>query len=262
MAAVPAPEASPVETPAIQVGTARIVKKHPLAIRWFHWINFPVIAIMVWSGLVIYWANDVYKISSPSGKEIFHFFPDWFYAPVVHGLSVHAATGAEQPLYKLNFRLADGMAWHFLFFWVFTLNGLLYVGYLLFSKQWRQLVPDRKSWAESIQVVLHDLHIRKKPLPRRKYNAAQKIAYTSVVLIGLIMLLTGFAIYKPVQLGFLLPLMGGYDMAREIHFIGTLLLVAFFFVHVAQVIKTGWNNFRGMITGNEVVKADPEVADA
>lgn len=243
MAAVPAPE-----TTLVTEESAKIVVKHSLAIRWFHWINFPVIAIMVWSGMLIYWASDVYSLYG------FHFFPDWFYAPVVKGFSIHAAAENEVPLYNLKFRLAEGMGWHFLFFWVFTVNGLLYVTYLLFSKQWRAILPDRNSWAESIQVVLHDLRIRKKPLPIRKYNAAQKIAYSGVILIGLVMFLTGFAIYKPVQLGFLLPLFGGYEMAREIHFIGTMLLVSFFLIHVLQVLKAGWSNFRGMITGKEIVK--------
>jgi len=228
----------------------KIVAKHSLAIRWFHWINFPAIMLMMWSGMLIYWANDVYKLYS------FHFFPDWFYAPVVDGFSIHAAKEQEVPLYNLRFRLAEGMGWHFLFFWIFTFNGLLYVGYLVFSRQWREIVPDRNSWKESIQVVLHDLKIRKKPLPRRKYNAAQKIAYSGVILIGLAMLVSGFAIYKPAQLGFLLPFLGGYEMAREIHFIGTMLLVAFFFVHVFQVIRTGWNNFRGMVTGKEIVPGE------
>jgi len=243
MAAVPAPE-----TTSANEETAKIVVKHPLAIRWFHWINFPVIAIMVWSGMLIYWANDVYKLYS------FHFFPDWFYAPVVKGFSVHAAGPNEVPHYNLKFRLAEGMGWHFLFFWIFTINGLLYVAYLIFSKQWREILPDRKAWAGAIKVVLHDLRLYRKPLPKQKYNSAQKIAYSGVILIGLVMLLTGFAIYKPVQLGFLLPFFGGYDMAREIHFIGTMLLVLFFLVHVLQVLKAGWNNFRGMVTGKEIVK--------
>ena len=145
------------------------------------------------------------------------------------------------------------MGWHFLFFWIFTINGLLYGGYLLFSKQWREIVPGRKALGQAILVVLHDLHLRKQAPPQGKYNAAQKIAYSGVVVIGLVMLLTGFAIYKPVQLGFLLPFFGGYEMAREIHFIGTMLLVAFFLVHVLQLVRAGWNNFRGMVTGKEIV---------
>ena len=55
----------------------KIVHKHPLAIRWFHWVNFPVLTVMIWSGLLIYWANDIYKIKI-GGKELIHFFPEFF----------------------------------------------------------------------------------------------------------------------------------------------------------------------------------------
>jgi thiosulfate reductase cytochrome b subunit len=77
------------------------------------------------------------------------------------------------------------------------------------------------------------------------------------------MLLTGFAIYKPVQLNWLCAMLGGYEWARAEHFIITILFCLFFLVHIVQVILAGWNNFRGMITGFEVVKKStaPEVAE-
>src|SRR5258708_969421 len=146
-------------------------KKHPLAIRWFHWINFPVLFIMIWSGVLIYWSNDVYKLFG------FHFFPDSWYEK-----------------FAWDHRLAEGMAWHFTFMYVFTVNGLLYVLYLLFSKEWRQIVPDRKSFKQAIEVVLQDLYLSKKPLPRQKFNGAQKFAYTSIILMGFGSLVTGLAI--------------------------------------------------------------------
>ena len=56
----------------------RVEAKHPLAIRWFHWINFPVLLIMMWSGMLIYWADDAFRIGA--GRfTLIHFFPDWFY---------------------------------------------------------------------------------------------------------------------------------------------------------------------------------------
>src|SRR5258708_20616636 len=64
--------------------------------------------------------------------------------------------------------------------------------------------------------------------------------------------LTGLAIYKPTQLHLLTSLLGGYEMARWLHFWLTMSYVAFFLVHVAQVIRTGWNNFRAMIVGYEI----------
>ncbi len=87
--------------------------KHPRPIRWMHWMNVVLLSGMIWSGLLIYWANDVYGVRIGS-RELFHFFPDWFY----RGLG-------------LNHRLAEGMAWHFTLMWGFALNGLAYVAYTL-----------------------------------------------------------------------------------------------------------------------------------
>ena len=130
----------------------RLELKHPLPIRCLHWINFPVLTVMIWSGLLIYWANDVYEIKA-GGKVWFHFFPDWFYDSL--GVPSH---------------LARGMAWHFAFMWLFAINGLLYVTYTIASGEWRHLIPNRSTFAEVWHVVLHDLHLTRRPLPRRKFN--------------------------------------------------------------------------------------------
>jgi len=210
-------------------------RKHPLAIRWFHWINFPLLAVMVWSGLLIYWANPVYRIGFGNRTLL-------------------KMTVAEKTYEKANmaFRLAEGLSLHFFFMWFFAINGILYVLYTIFSGEWRFLLPDRRSWREAIQVTLHDLHLRKEAPPQAKYNAAQRISYTLIIVMGLGSLVTGLAIYKPVHFGWLTFLLGGYQMARFFHFWITVGYVLFFVVHVGQVIKTGWNNFRAMIIGREV----------
>jgi thiosulfate reductase cytochrome b subunit len=205
----------------------RIVNKHPLAIRWFHWINFPVLTIMIWSGLLIYWANTT----------LLKFFPQTFYDAL-----------------HIPFRLSTGMAFHFFFMWFFFLNGALYVLYTLVSGEWRYLLPDRRSFKEAWFVVLHDLHIRKTSPPQDKYNAAQRIAYTAIVIMGFGSLITGLAIYKPVQLHWLCWLCGGYETARVVHFALTVGYALFFLVHVGQVVLAGWNNFQAMVTGFEVAK--------
>ena len=97
----------------------RLERKHSLATRVFHWANAPVLAVMIWSGLLIYWANDVYAIRL-GGITLVQFFPDWFYEAL-----------------HLDHRLAEGMAWHFTFMWLFAINGLLYVAYTVWSGEWR-----------------------------------------------------------------------------------------------------------------------------
>jgi thiosulfate reductase cytochrome b subunit len=217
----------------------RLEKKHPRAIRWMHWVNVPVLTVMIWSGLLIYWANDIYRVGWGE-RTLFHFFPDGFYR----------ALGVEH-------RLAEGMAWHFAFMWLFAVNGVCYVLYTFLSGEWRHLVPGRRSFREAWQVLLHDLHLSKVEPPRRKFNGAQQFAYTGVILMGAGSLLTGLAIYKPVQLAWLTTLLGGYEWARWEHFWLTVGYVMFFLVHITQVVRAGWNNFRAMVSGYELVR-EPE----
>lgn len=218
-----------------------IKEKHSLAMRWFHWVNFPILAVMIWSGILIYWGNDEYSITI-FGHTFFRFFPDWFYDTL-----------------KIPFRLSEGMAFHFLFMWFFTLNGVFYVLYTIISGTWRELVPKRSSFKDAWLVLLHDLHIRKTAPPQNKYNAAQRISYTAIIMMGIGSVITGLAIYKPVQFYYLTWLCGGYHFARIIHFALTMGYVVFFVVHVVQVVLAGWNNFRAVISGFEVV--NEEVAD-
>nr|WP_236657552.1 cytochrome b/b6 domain-containing protein [Acidisarcina polymorpha] len=228
-------------------------QKHPLAIRWMHWINFPVLFTMVWSGLLIYWNDSDNSYEHPHriyrlglGKvTVFRFFPDWFYA-------------------KLNvpYHVTQGLGYHFFFMWIFALNGLAWVVYTWLSGEWHFLLPQRKSLREAIQVTLVDMHLRRGLPPQTKYNGAQRIAYTSVILMGAGMLITGLAIFKPTSAHWLTSLLGGYEMARWLHFWITWALLGFFGVHVAQVIVAGWNNFRSMVSGLEVQGEDSPSIEA
>ncbi len=220
--------------------------KHKLVTRWTHWVNFPMLMIMIWSGLLIYWSSDVYRIGF-GDLTVFHFFPD----------SVYSAL-------NMGHRLAEGMSLHFFFMWLFALNGFVYVAYTVISGEWRYLVPQRKSFTQAFQVVLYDLKLRKTLPPQGKFNAAQRITYTSIIVMGFGSLLTGLSIYRPTQVAWLTSLLGGYQAARFEHFWLTMGYLAFFVIHIAQVAKAGWNNFRSMVTGLELVetplKAKQEVA--
>jgi thiosulfate reductase cytochrome b subunit len=220
----------------------RIVEKHPLAVRWFHWINFPVLMVMIWSGLLIYWAHDVYAITIGSFTLV-KFFPNAVYE-----------------LLDLGGHLATGMAYHFTFAWFFAINGVLYVAYMLISGEWKFIVPDKHSLVEAWKVTLNDLFIKKYEHPKTKFNGAQRIAYTSIIIMGAGSLVTGLAIYKPIQLSWLTWILGGYEWARLEHFCLTMGFCAFFLIHLMQVIRAGWNNFRAMVTGFEV--EDAPKADA
>jgi thiosulfate reductase cytochrome b subunit len=189
---------------------------------------------MIWSGLLIYWANDVYRIGW-NETTLVHFFPDW----MNNRLGLHH-------------KLAEGMGWHFFMMWIFAINGVSYVLYLLISGEWRVIVPNRHTWKEALQVTLHDLGLSKNAPPKRKFNGAQQIAYTAILVMAGGSLLTGLAIYRPVQLAWLTEALGGYQAARLEHFLLMMGFLVFFAVHVLQVVRAGWNNFRAMVAGFEV----------
>ncbi len=175
----------------------QLEKKHSLAKRWIHWINFPLLSMMIWSGLLIYWANAIYAVKI-FGAELFHFFPAGFYE-----------------FLGIPSRLAEGLQLHFFFMWLFLINGVAYVLYLIISGEWRATLPVPGSLKRAALVTLHDMHIVKKLPPQGKYNDAQRIAYTGVILMGAGSIITGLAIYKPLQLSWLTNLLGGYEWARR-----------------------------------------------
>lgn len=215
--------------------TKQLERKHPLAIRWLHWVNFPLLTVMIWSGILVYWANPVYSLRV-FGYEIIRFFPQWFYDYLA-----------------IPQRLAEGMQIHFFFMWFFAVNGVIYIIYTFLSGEWRSLVPIPASFRRAPLVALHDAHIVKKLPPQGKYNDAQRIAYTSIILMGAGSVITGLAIYKPMQLSWLTSLLGGYEWARWEHFWLMIGYVVFFVVHIVQVALAGWSNFRSMITGYDIV---------
>src|SRR5580698_5341529 len=129
----------PVETPRPPaLAQIRLDKKHPLAIRWMHWINFPVLFTMIWSGLLIYWNDSdnayqhphaVYRVGV-GPVTLMRMFPAWFYT---------------NRFWDMRYHVTEGLGYHFFFMWLFAVNGLLYVTYLLVSGNWRLMVPTMKS---------------------------------------------------------------------------------------------------------------------
>jgi thiosulfate reductase cytochrome b subunit len=231
----------------------RLELKHPLAIRWMHWINFPVLFIMILSGIRIYWnttdnahlhPHAVYRLGIGS-YTLLQLFPESFWKTL-----------------DIPWHVTQGLGDHFFFMWIFAINGIAYVLYTLVSGEWRFLVPRGESLKEAAQVVLASLHIRKQPTMQKKYNGAQRIAYATVIAMGAGSLFTGLAIYKPTQLHLLTTALGGYEWARWEHFWLTMGFCLFFLVHVLQVAFAGWNNLRSMISGYEIRHTSDPSLDA
>ena len=183
---------------------ANWVKVHPLVVRITHWINALAILVMVASGWRIYNASPLFESFA---------FPD-------------ALT--------LGGWLAGALQWHFAAMWLLALNGLVYVVYGIVSGHFR-----RKRLPISPSAVLRDisqaLRGRLAHDDLSVYNAAQRAAYLALILALVVMILSGLAIWKPVQLQELAALMGGYEGARLLHFFAMSLVVFIVAVHVAMV---------------------------
>lgn len=196
---------------------ANWVKVHPLVVRITHWINVLAVLVMVTSGWRIYNASPLFESFT---------FPD-------------ALT--------LGGWLAGALQWHFAALWLLALNGLVYVVYGIVSGHFR-----RKLLPISPRAVLRDisqaLRGRLAHEDLSVYNAAQRAAYLVLIFGFVVLILSGLAIWKPVQLQELAALMGGYEGARLFHFFAMSLVVLIVVVHVAMVALVP-RTFPSMFTG-------------
>ena len=232
--------------------------KHHALVRWSHWINVPVLLGLIASGLSIYWAAPVFmharnpvtgsrEYLQTVGLWIANLLNDrgggnWIYD--------HFSVGTRQ--------LAVALRLHWALAYLFMINGVLYAVGLLAGGGWRALLPRRTDVAEGLAMLrfyagVVPMAILRKPWPhppvRSKYNALQRSAYFAMPLLGLLMILSGWAMHQPVQLGWLERLFINYDGARVAHFVGMAGLAAFIVPHVVMVIADGWDTFRSMVTG-------------
>ena len=241
----------PASTTPLQVITdpapLQIENKHPLTLRWMHWVNFPLMLILLWSGILLYVDNSDFRIGIGSWTLI-KLFPQSFYQ----------ALGMLAPNHN-----DVGLAWHLTFMWVFTVNTVLYVLYNAVSGQWRFLVPRKATWGKAVEVIRHDVFRSGRMPVQYKYNGAQKLVYFFVVIMLVLMTTTGLAIWKPADLGWLALPTGGVDLAKPVHFWLTMAFSLYIVVHVVQVTRAGWNNFRSMVTGKAIVAVEnPQTVQA
>lgn len=230
------PEPEGAATPAEPAGSeaeasGEPVKRHHFIVRTTHWLAFPLIVLMATSGLQIYRAYP--RFGERGGP----------YAPNL------LQDAAIPEVARLGGWLAGGLYWHFMLMWPFMAVGLVYLVYLFASGEWRKLVFRPGDVPEAIQMVRYYLRLRKDSPALGKHNALQKGAYTFIVLLGVLSVLTGLAVWKPVQFSALTFLLGGFQLARYWHFLAVWLFAGFTAVHVFMVLFTDPATLRAMVTG-------------
>ncbi|MGH8014134.1 MAG: cytochrome b/b6 domain-containing protein [Candidatus Binataceae bacterium] len=193
-------------------------RQQPLLIRIVHWLNVLFLVLMAGSGLQILCA---YPALGPQGAQ-YGWYPFQNVAPP-HWM-------------RLGEWLAGGRHWHFAIAWFFVINGLIYVVYFFTSGEWRRrLFLPRRDALGALRQFAYYTRIRRTPPPEDFYNGLQRLAYNFAIIFGAVMVLSGLAIYKPVQLHFLTVIFGGYDGARVVHLAGLCLLVLFVAIHLVLV---------------------------
>ena len=206
---------------------------HPLPLRIMHWINAVAIFIMIGSGWKIYTDDVIFGILH---------FPD----------SVVIGKWAQY-----------GLQWHFFGMWIFVLNGIADLSYGIATGRFRRkLFPI--SVTGFIATVGDALRFRLSHDDLTHYNAVQKILYLGVILIGILIVISGLALWKPVQFSELANLFGSFQNIRLVHFFCMTAIVAFILVHVTLALLVP-RSLVAMLTGGPVVKDDvlkDDVADA
>jgi thiosulfate reductase cytochrome b subunit len=196
-----------------------------------------------------------------SGLRIFNAYP----AFARRGESFCCYPFAGDPIpAKLTFGgwLGGARHWHFAMMWVLAVNGLVYLTFIYLHGEWRDLVPRRGDIRDSWEMVKFYMFRRKDHPHGGKHNALQKGAYFAMPVFGALAVITGLAIWKPVQLGWLTNLMGGYAMARYWHFLVMIALVALAVGHVFMVFAVDPYSLRSMITGGYNEDNSPEARNA
>jgi Ni/Fe-hydrogenase b-type cytochrome subunit len=206
-------------------------REQPWVIRSTHWVAAVSLALMAGSGLQIY---SAYPYQGARGATY-----EWF-----------PLQGENPPGWlRIGGGLAGARHWHFAFAWVVMVNALAYLAFILASGEWRRrLFVPRRDAKSAIRTALAYLRVGPHPAQDGLYNGLQRAAYTGAFALGALQVLTGVAIWKPVQLPWLVAACGGYDLARAIHFIGLALLVLFVFGHVIMVAAHP-RTFPTMLTG-------------
>ena len=189
---------------------------HPVWVRVTHWINALAMLMMIGSGWQIYNASPLFGFTFPTQIAL----GNW---------------------------LAGALLWHFAAMWLLVLNGVVYVALgILTGRFRRKLFPisPREVWRDFLaalrgRLAHEDLTV---------YNAVQRLLYVGILLTGVVIVLSGLSIWKPVQFQALTAFFGGYNTARYVHFAAMTAIVTFLVVHVTLAVLVP-KSLRAMITG-------------
>ena len=206
------------------VKSTRRHRLHPAGLRVMHWLNALAMVLLIMSGWKIY--ND---------EVLF----GWLHFPDALTLGVWAQ---------------HGLQWHFFAMWILMVNGVIYLVYGFATGRFRRkLVPIRP--AEVVAEIRKALSFKLAHDDITHYNAVQKLLYIGVILVIVLQVVTGWLLWKPVQLSEVLPLFGGFQAVRLIHFIGMAAIVGFLVVHVALALLVP-KTIGAMVTGGPLVDDD------
>jgi Ni/Fe-hydrogenase b-type cytochrome subunit len=200
--------------------------EHPTFVRLCHWAQAIALAVLI-----------------PSGLEIFNAFPSF-------GSKIPERDLFESPAFmRLGGWLGGALQWHFTFAWLLIASLVVYLVYQAISGNRRQVQFVPGDVPGVWPMARHYFLFGPKPKLRETYNPLQKLAYTTAIGLMVLSVLTGLALYKPVQLSWLVWMLGGFQFVRIWHFLAMVGLLAFIPGHLVMVAIHGWSNFAAMWTG-------------
>jgi thiosulfate reductase cytochrome b subunit len=210
-------DAKPTDLAKASSGSKAVI--HPRWVRITHWINVVAVFVMVTSGWRIYNASPLFEFTFPPEITIGDGFDG----------------------------LPGALLWHFAAMWLLAVNGVIYVSLGILSGRFRRkLLPIRP--AEVIRDLRAALTGKLSHDDLSVYNAVQRLLYAGVIVAGVVIVLSGVSIWKPVQFQELAAVFGGYDAARFVHFFAMATIVGFLLIHVTLAILVP-KSLRAMILG-------------
>jgi Ni/Fe-hydrogenase b-type cytochrome subunit len=219
-------------------------KRHHWIVRLTHWVNVVALTIMVGSGLRIF---NAYPAFARRG-DTFCCYP-FEHRPIPAWLTFGGWLGGARH-------------WHFAMMWLLVVNGLVYLAFIYLHGEWRDLVPRRGYARDAWEMMKFYLFARSDHPRQGKHNALQRGTYFLFPILGVVLVLSGLAIWKPVTLGTLTALFGGYVWARYWHFVAMVAIVALSVVHVFMVFAVDPYSLRSMLTGRYDPSLSPEARNA